>query len=51
MLQAGNSIGEGTENVERAVSEQFSTAGLWGGMYERQGTRLRTSQVLGQKGP
>lgn len=45
-----DSIGEGTEKVEHGVSEQFIMAGLWGGTYERQGTRLRMSQVLGGKG-
>lgn len=37
----GDCIGEGTEDVERGVSEQFSMAGLWGGAYERQGTEAR----------
>ena len=31
VLGRGDSIGEGTENVERGVSEHFSMAGLWGG--------------------
>ena len=30
----GDCIGEGTEDVERGVSEQSSMAGLWGGTCE-----------------
>lgn len=36
----GDCIGEGTENIERGVFEQSSMAGLWGGAYEQQGTKV-----------
>lgn len=39
----GDCIGEGTEGVERGVSEQSRMAGLWGGAYERQGMKAQTS--------